>query len=365
MVGATLAQTGLAKRTRYGAAALVIGANLPDIDAFTQFLGMDTALYLRRGWTHGIVAALVLPLVITGVLSLIGHRHRSSGPTPNRATLFLLSFLTVAIHLPLDWLNTYGIRWLMPFDGRWFYGDAVFIMDPWIWLALGGTVFLRYSRSRKSITAWAVVGFLTTLLVFLALPSNLMPPAKILWLIGLGFLIGLRFRRFLASETRARRLALAALALTSIYIGVMIGAAHFARSFVVEEMARQRLSIERLMVGPVPVTPFVRDVLVETPEAYRYGTLQLLPEPHLELEPRAIPKPDRTPIATKVLHSPEIRGFMNWARFPFLEIEEKESNYTVYVLDARYTREKTRGFGAAQVVLSKDEARASKKRSRK
>ena len=24
----------------------------------------------------------------------------------------------------------------MPFDHRWFYGDAMFIIDPWLWLAL-------------------------------------------------------------------------------------------------------------------------------------------------------------------------------------------------------------------------------------
>jgi len=38
-----------------------------------------------------------------------------------------------AHHPTLDWLNTYGMRWLMPFSGRWFYGDAVFIVDPGCW----------------------------------------------------------------------------------------------------------------------------------------------------------------------------------------------------------------------------------------
>ena len=43
-------------------------------------------------------------------------------------------------HPVLDWLNNYGIRLLMPFSPRWFYGDAVFIIDPWLWLALGGAL---------------------------------------------------------------------------------------------------------------------------------------------------------------------------------------------------------------------------------
>ena len=287
MVGATLAQTGLAKRTRYGAAALVIGAILPDIDAFTQFLGMDTALYLRRGWTHGLLAMVVLPLLLTGVLSLIGRLRRSSGPSPSPKALFFLSFLAFAIHLPLDWVNTYGVRWLMPFYGRWFYGDAVFIMDPWIWLVLGGAVFLRHSATRKAKIAWSVVAGLAMLLIFLATPSSLLP-AKVAWLGGLGLTIALRFRSFLAGEGRARQFAIAALALTSVYIGIMIGLSRYARSFVEEEVIRQGLSPTRIMVGPVPLTPLVRDVLVETPEAYRYGVLELWPHPHFEHPRRLI-----------------------------------------------------------------------------
>ena len=54
----------------------------------------------------------------------------------------LLSYLGVLTHVALDWLNTYGVRLLMPFDRRWFYGDTLFIIDPWLWLALGGGVWL-------------------------------------------------------------------------------------------------------------------------------------------------------------------------------------------------------------------------------
>jgi inner membrane protein len=351
MTGAVLAQTGLGKRSRYGAAALVIGANLPDIDAFTQFLGMDTALYIRRGWTHGLLALVVLPLLLTGVLSLIGRRRRSSGPPPVPGTLFSLAFLSFAVHLPMDWLNTYGVRWLMPFDGRWFYGDAVFIMDPWIWLVLGGAVFLRHSNTLKSKVIWAVVACLATTLVFLAAPAGLLP-AKVLWLAGLGLVIALRFRTLLAEDLRARRFALAALALTTLYIGCLIGLASYARSFVEKEATKQGLSPMRVMAGPVPLTLLTRDVLVETPDAYRYGILKLWPQPRLELEPRVIPRPQKESLARRALQSPSIQGFMNWARFPYVEIEENENGVTVYVLDARYTRERTAGFGGAKVVLA-------------
>jgi hypothetical protein len=33
--------------------------------------------------------------------------------------------------------NTYGVRLLMPYSDRWFYGTALSIIDPWVWLAEG------------------------------------------------------------------------------------------------------------------------------------------------------------------------------------------------------------------------------------
>ena len=32
-------------------------------------------------------------------------------------------------------MNSYGVRLLMPFSDRWFYGDALYIVDPWLYLA--------------------------------------------------------------------------------------------------------------------------------------------------------------------------------------------------------------------------------------
>ena len=66
LVGATLAQT----RLRNGAAAMavpagVLAANAPDVDAVTMFVSRDLSLGFRRGWTHGVLAMAVLPLVLT------------------------------------------------------------------------------------------------------------------------------------------------------------------------------------------------------------------------------------------------------------------------------------------------------------
>ena len=69
-LGASLAGTGLRRVTPLATAALVIGANAPDIDVLASFAGSYAALALRRGWTHGVLAIVVLPFVVTGALLL-------------------------------------------------------------------------------------------------------------------------------------------------------------------------------------------------------------------------------------------------------------------------------------------------------
>ncbi len=360
LVGAALAQTGLGRRTRFGTAALIIGANLPDVDAVTYFLDGDLALCVRRGWTHGLLALAALPLVLTGALVLLGRIRGTAKPPPRAKTLLWLSSLAVVTHPSLDWLNTYGLRWLMPLDSRWFYGDALFIVDPWIWLFLGTAVFLCASRTRVGLVAWAFLAALTTLLLFSNAPSDTWP-AKALWLTGLAFAIGLRARQIPASPAGKRLLASGALALTSIYIGSMFFSTRYARHKVIDELRRQGVAVQEVMVGPVPITPFVRDVVVITPDHYRYGSLELVPRWRLQLEEATLPKPGSSPIIREAFRSPEVRGWVNWARFPFVEVEENEASYIVTLMDARYTRAGSggRGFGKARVVISKDRAGGS------
>ena len=42
----------------------------------------------------------------------------------------------------------------MPFDGRWFYGDALFIVDPWVWLLAAAPVVLATTGRPASRVAW-------------------------------------------------------------------------------------------------------------------------------------------------------------------------------------------------------------------
>ncbi len=347
LVGGALAQTGLARKTRWGAAALIIGANLPDIDGLAYSWGGDAGLHFRRGWTHGLPAVVVLPLILAGVLYFIGRLR--PGGTAKFQSLLLVSTIGVATHPVLDWLNTYGMRWLMPFNSRWFYGDSLFIIDPWIWLILGGAVFLGHSTSRGNLIGWGALAGLMSLLMLGSVPG--LVAAKTLWLVALVALALWRILRPIPEAVKGR-LAIAALAATTVYIVLMVSSAQYGREVVVSELSRQGLDVVDLMVGPVPINPFIRDVLVATPESYRHGSLELFPRVELRLEPTEIIRPRNSRLLDEALLSPQVRGFKNWVRFPFVELEKVPSGCVIHIMDARYTRARSRGFGAVSIPMN-------------
>ena len=83
LVGWAMGEAGLKRKTRYGNAALMIAANLPDIDVLV-FLTSTPSVEFRRGWTHGILAQLVLPIVADR--SDRGIRSADGGAPPARPT---------------------------------------------------------------------------------------------------------------------------------------------------------------------------------------------------------------------------------------------------------------------------------------
>ena len=220
--GAALAAAGLRRATPLATAALLIGVNAPDVDAVLMFSGDYLSVAHRRGWTHGVLAVLVLPLLVTGALVQWDRHVRrrwQPGAAPVRPRVLLgVAALAVASHPLLDWLNNYGMRFLMPFDGRWFYGDALFIIDPVVWLVLGGVAFLTWSRQPVALAAWALFWGAASWLVIT--DQQVPDMARLLWICALAGLLAIRW---LAGGGRLPRwpgetLAALALALIGVYI---------------------------------------------------------------------------------------------------------------------------------------------------
>ncbi len=346
--GAVLASAGLRRATPLATAALLIGANAPDVDVLASLGGDYASLAFRRGWTHGILAIALWPFVVTGLL-LAWERwimRRQGEREPSRpATLLAVAAIGVMSHPTLDWLNNYGLRWLMPFDGRWFYGDALFIIDPWVWLMLGGAAFLMHAPRGGWLIAWSTFWLLATALVFF---SELVPAAaRAVWAAGLAAVIAAHVLRFTGSArpVALERFSRCALAAVAIYMSVMLLANLPARAAVraaLEELGAG--PVKAVMVGPVAANPFRRKVIAETANAYYVGRWRWPGNPRLEIEDEPVPRVTHDPaVSRKVLDTavamPDARRFLSWSRFPVFEIETSDAGHVVRLSDLRYGRD--------------------------
>ena len=156
LVGALIGQAGLKRKTGLAMPALIIGANLPDVDAACFFWLEGTEhLGFRRGITHGPPALILLPLVLAGLLYgfdrwQAGRGKRPAGRLPvHFGWLYALALIGCLTHPALDWLNVYGIRLLEPFSRRWFHGDVLFIIDVWLWALLGIATWFSLRQEKR------------------------------------------------------------------------------------------------------------------------------------------------------------------------------------------------------------------------
>jgi len=112
--------------------AAVAAAELPDIDlAYSgPVLGMGKLGYLlhHRGHTHTLLFALAGAFLIWGLALLFAKSLR--GTRESRYLLGASLVGTTVAHLALDWTNNYGVHPFWPVDNGWYYGDAIFIIEP-------------------------------------------------------------------------------------------------------------------------------------------------------------------------------------------------------------------------------------------
>jgi inner membrane protein len=365
LVGAAISKAGAERMTPLATATLVIAANAPDLDVLSYARGEYFALAFRRGVTHGLPAIALLTLLVTAaILAWDRAVRRPRDPNAEAARagpVFALSGIGLLTHPSLDWLNTYGMRWGLPFDPSWTYGDALFIVDPWIWLALGGAVFLTVRASRAGLVAWGALAATTTLLVVTA--GNAAIAA--VWLLGLGTIIGVRVH---GERDPRGRLPAAALVGVTTYMGSMIAADSLARVQVAAAAEDAGLHVEDLMVAPRPGNPLVADVEVRTSASYVPGIHRWLASPRVELhEAQAVPllaAPGLEPasLVQRVIavarQRAAVRDYLIWSRYPYVRVTPEEGGWAVRFSDARYDgRPGAGGLAGVGVHVSISEVR--------
>ena len=196
--------------------------------------------------------------------------------------MLLIGYVGVLSHVALDWLNNYGVRLLMPFSSRWFYGDSVFIVDVWLWIALGTGVYLARRRLRPG-PAWG------------------------------------------------------ALAVATVYIVAMVWLAGGARQHVLDDWSAEHGRAPRaLMVGPVFANPLRKAVIVDAGDRYHTGAFTWVQQ-RVTYDDEVVPRLEDHPAVTRAREDPHIRAVLTWARFPYFDVRPVEQNaWQVTVRDMRF-----------------------------
>lgn len=127
-----------------------LASNFPDIDLLLTPLLPQPLGYLlhHRGHTHTLLfllpqAALIL-LTIWGLWPSARLILRKDKTTRKGFAISLSAGLL--LHILMDYFNVYGVHPFYPFDSRWFYGDLVFIVEPFFWMVFGVPMIMSIQR---------------------------------------------------------------------------------------------------------------------------------------------------------------------------------------------------------------------------
>jgi inner membrane protein len=341
LVGAALARAGLDRKTPLAAPALIVAANLPDIDVLGGFFGQNY-LDFHRGISHAAVGIAVLSLTLAFVFWLLQRFTRAARAT--FATLIYICFIGLLSHPLLDFLNDYGIRPWLPFSGQRVYGDVLSIVDPWLWIIFGSALSVA-SRGPAAKAIWGLAAAAAALLIGAAVG----PFYAALWcgVLAAALVLALLFRR------RGVNAARAALLVFGVYLSVLFGmrwsvlqrAWKYGPSLVAEQ-------IERIDVLPGrPDSKSRWTVVMQTAGKYYLADVGLADwgssAPHFESYEKNLD----SECYRRAMHEPQIASMSRFARFPAVLVESSPEGCTVFLRDLRYARRSIRGWGVAAATV--------------
>jgi inner membrane protein len=364
-IGLAASKAGLERLSPGTTVLCFLAANAPDSDIITLFFGRWVYLQHHRGITHSIpgtlVMALALPLVFY-LVDLLWSRLRKVNRKVKLRGLILASVIASATHPLMDWTNNYGVRFLLPWNSRWFYGDLVFIIDPLLWIVLGGAVFLLTSKSRMQIVAWVVFGLLTSYLVFFG-PANRGGLANPLFLRTAWFaaIVGLIVLYLVHAGKRwGEKIAIVAFAIVACYLTGLFFfhalALRRANSEASNISVENNERVVEVAAMPTLADPFNWLVVAETDRAaYRFSVS--LTGSGRGSDVVRFEKPDATssPAVDQASRDSRAQVFLGFSRFPVVQVagEDCATQTLVQFADLRYT-EPGRGRGTFSLEVPVD-----------
>ena len=304
LAAVAMSHAGLNRKTRFATLVLIAGSNLPDIDVVSRIDSSATYLKYHRGITHSILGVTVLGIGLALVTYYLGRKAapKKNAPPVDATWLLVSSLLATAAHLLLDFTNAYGVRPFLPFSGRWYAWDIMFIIDP--------------------------------LLIFLLV---------------MGFAVSALFR-LVSEEVGARKTDFRRGAIFALCALVVLwGVRDFAHRRVLAMLdSHTYLQENPRLIGafPTPMNPFEWTGVVETDSVYHLLTANALGGDVDVEHTRVFRKSEPAPPLDAAMKTRTAAIFLDFARFPWGIVEENENGYEVTLRDLRFLSSATsrRGF---------------------
>jgi inner membrane protein len=298
-----ISQTGLNRKTRFATVTLILAGNAPDIDILSVLKGSIAYLKYHRGITHSFVGIIALALLIWGLMWWLGTKFKPKPDLPlNPRWLLFAALLGTGSHLLLDFTNAYGVRPFLPFSGRWYAWDIMFIVDPLL---------------------------LTLLILGLGVP----------WLL-----------RLASEEVGGSKTGLVPGAI--FCLGAMLalwGIRDFAHRHARRILESRDYSGEvpqRVSVLPGMVNPFTWIGVVETETSFHVVGLNVFEANGVPEEVETFLKPQSSPALAAAMKTQGGKVILDFARFPWAQVDESDEGYRVSLCDLRFFNPsaKSRGF---------------------
>ncbi|MDT7602294.1 MAG: inner membrane protein [Acidobacteriota bacterium] len=367
LVGLAAAKAGLERASPYATAVCVVAANAPDADILATYRGRWFYLENHRGITHSIVGTLALavliPLIFYAIEKLIA-RLRGKPQRIRLGGLMLASLLASATHPLMDWTNNYGVRPFLPWSGKWYYGDLVFIVDPWLWLVVGGAVFLATARNGLRTAAWTALAVVITL-VILFVRADVPVASRALWLAGVvGFATAHHFK---VAARFGRAIPALALAFVPAYwcaLAVVHARAVRAGEMVMRDLAGANgEATKRLAAMPSLANPARWRVVGETDRADYVLQMNLATSAGVSATTQTAARyeklsgTDAERLNQLARADERARIFLNFARFPLARIvQSPDGESRAQLFDLRFNEPSAsapRGAFAVELPLGK------------
>jgi len=343
LLGATLAKAGLGRKTACSLPALMIAANLPDIDIFVA--GNQGYFDHHRGITHSFVGVLGLSLALTGAFWIAGRMGFIAGRKQIRfLALWFISAIGILSHLLLDVLGDYGLRPLLPFSPKWYYGDLLSIVDPWVWLVFGCSLFLA-TETKSGKTAWIAFACVLNTVIFFAAGRIFALCWAIMALVITG---GMK-----ALHRRAVNPSRAAFVLFFAYLG-LAATVHHAILLMARQTGPLLVSDAISKVSVLPGRPGTAGkwtVILEGSDSYYVTDTGLKNWSLHPLKFERYPKNLRDECYLEALKQPQMAALARFARFPCVEVKVSGGLCQVLFRDLRYARSGTSSWAAETAIV--------------